>query len=300
MRNRCSRDRVFQRLRERGSNGSSRQSQQAVRKDRKRQRAGAGSRNDGRGEENWWICWKKRAIGKNSRDLYVSHNLRSTATSNVSVLRLAWKSRGGASTEQSKKRRSGAVRCDAVWREVPRRGRDGGGDGGAGGGGDREEKEASYILYDSVIAFPRTNIALAERAQENVGVNRSSPFYSRPSVPRSFFPFFSFPFTSSPLHSTPLPTHAFLPLFFLPLFPCTISESFRNFFRRTIERRNRFVEQSRVSSSHETASSNIVDVFVAFPRRFPIRKCHHARRKRKKKEKKERENREQRQSRRPS
>lgn len=178
------------------------------------------------------------------------------------------------------------MRCDAVWREVPRRGRDGGGDGGAGGGGDREEKEASYILYDSVIAFPRTNIALAERAQENVGVNRSSPFYSRPSVPRSFFPFFSFPFTSSPLHSTPLPTHAFLPLFFLPLFPCTISESFRNFFRRTIERRNRFVEQSRVSSSHETASSNIVDVFVAFPRRFPIRKCLHAR---KKKEKKERE-----------
>lgn len=33
-----------------------------------------------------------------------------------------------------------------------------------------------------MIAFPRTNIGLAERAQENVGVNRSSPFYSRPFV----------------------------------------------------------------------------------------------------------------------
>jgi hypothetical protein len=54
-------------------------------------------------------------------------------------------------------------------------------DGGRGEAGERErtsgeerrrEKETRYILYDSVIAFPRTNIAPAERTQENVDVNR--------------------------------------------------------------------------------------------------------------------------------
>lgn len=52
----------------------------------------------------------------------------------------------------------------------------------------KEEKEARYILYDSVIAFPRTNIALAERAQENVRVNRGSFLLLssiRPSASRS-------------------------------------------------------------------------------------------------------------------
>lgn len=102
-------------------------------------------------------------------------------------------------------------------------------DGSAGGGGDEEEKEASYILYDSVIAFPRTNIALAERAQENVGVNRSSPFYSpRPSV-RSFFhpllplslPLFVLPFSSSSC----VPPRTFL----LLVYSYRVIESVRNF-----------------------------------------------------------------------
>lgn len=60
--------------------------------------------------------------------------------------------------------------------EVRNRGEDGEGRRMGAGGSTPEEKEARYILYDSVIAFPRTNIALAEQAQENVGVNRSSPF----------------------------------------------------------------------------------------------------------------------------
>lgn len=106
-------------------------------------------------------------------------------------------------------------------------------DGSAGGGGDEEEKEASYILYDSVIAFPRTNIALAERAQENVGVNRSSPFYSpRPSV-RSFFhpllplslPLFVLPFSSS---SSCVPPRTFL----LLVYSYRVIESVRNFLDR--------------------------------------------------------------------
>lgn len=45
----------------------------------------------------------------------------------------------------------------------------------------RGEKETRYILYDSVIAFPRTNIAPAERTQENVDVNR------RPLLLSTFF-----------------------------------------------------------------------------------------------------------------
>lgn len=52
-----------------------------------------------------------------------------------------------------------------------------------------KEKETRYILYDSVIAFPRTNIAPAERTQENVDVNRC-PFFLAPpfSLSFSFFP----------------------------------------------------------------------------------------------------------------
>lgn len=70
-----------------------------------------------------------------------SHNLQTTARPNVSVLR-SWKLRGGAATPRS----------------MTESGREGvgGRDGGRKGG---EEKETRYILYDSVIAFPRTNIA---------------------------------------------------------------------------------------------------------------------------------------------
>lgn len=153
------------------------------------------------------FSWKEGAIGKNGNGLQFSHNLRATARPNVSVPRLPWKSRG-----------------------VPQKGRERERDGSAGGGRDEEEKEASYILYDSVIAFPRTNIALAERAQENVGVNRSSPFYSpRPSV-RSFFhpllplslPLFVLPFSSS---SSCVPPRTFL----LLVYSYRVIESVRNF-----------------------------------------------------------------------
>lgn len=58
----------------------------------------------------------------------------------------------------------------------------------------RGEKETRYILYDSVIAFPRTNIAPAERTQENVDVNR------RPLLPSTSLSL-SLPLDSSPLQS---------------------------------------------------------------------------------------------------
>lgn len=105
-----------------------------------------------------------------------SHNLQTTAGPNVSVLRTAWKLRGGAATHHDGRREVGGKREKERERHRHRRGRKTG------------EKETRYILYDSVIAFPRTNIAPAERTQENVDVNRRSLLLSLclslpPSVP---------------------------------------------------------------------------------------------------------------------
>lgn len=95
-----------------------------------------------------------------------SHNLQTTAgPTNVSVLRTAWKLRGGAATRHHG-RRGGRIKGERE-RDTDRRGRE-----------ERQgEKETRYILYDSVIAFPRTNIAPVERTQENVDVNRRAPLF---------------------------------------------------------------------------------------------------------------------------
>ena len=119
-----------------------------------------------------------------------SHNLQTTAGPNVSVLRTAWKLRGGAATRHHGRREGEGIRGEREReRETDRRGKE-----------ERQgEKETRYILYDSVIAFPRTNIAPVERTQENVDVNRrpslsSSISLSQPIPPSRNLSFF---FTAS-------------------------------------------------------------------------------------------------------
>lgn len=115
------------------------------RKERRRGRINALPRNGCNQKKNSTAC--------------TSHNLQTTAGPNVSVLRTAWKLRGGAATRHDGRREVGEERKrETETSEEERRGEGG--------------KETRYILYDSVIAFPRTNIAPAERTQENVDVNR--------------------------------------------------------------------------------------------------------------------------------
>lgn len=157
-----------------------------------------------------------------------SHNLQTTAGPNVSVLRTAWKLRGGAATHHDGRREVGGKRE----RNRHRRGRKTG------------EKETRYILYDSVIAFPRTNIAPAERTQENVDVNRRSLLLSLclslpPSVPaprnlscslplRSFFGRRRF--------SKTFPAAPFFFFFASRRFPLTRAKSITRFSTRPIPR----------------------------------------------------------------
>lgn len=97
-----------------------------------------------------------------------SHNLQTTVEPNVSVLWTAWKLRGGAATchdGRGRGRGEGKREKEIQTNEEERN-------------GGRGKKETRYILYDSVIAFPRTNIAPAERTQENVDVNRRRLLFS--------------------------------------------------------------------------------------------------------------------------
>lgn len=139
------------------------------------------------------------AIRKNSTAC-TSHNLRTTASPNVSVPRLAWKLRGGAARHDIKQR--GRTRQEE------------GKEGGRGrrterrrrwwkrGNGRWREKETRYILYDSVIAFPRTNTASRPSGRKKTSTLIVAlsfflylrpffltlfPFLSRPCNPSSFF-----------------------------------------------------------------------------------------------------------------
>lgn len=156
------------------------------RKERRRGRINALPRNGCNQKKNSTAC--------------TSHNLQTTAGPNVSVLRTAWKLRGGAATRHDGRKEVGEERKRETERD--RRGRK-----------TRGKKETRYILYDSVIAFPRTNIAPAERTQENVDVNRR-PLPLPLSLPippprnRSFFTASGFLWEKTFVKRSP-PFHAF-------------------------------------------------------------------------------------------